>query len=60
MVFYSDDGAATWTKSPTLIEHCNEAQMVELQNGTLLLNARDEDHRNNASVALGARRFSTS
>jgi ABC-type Zn uptake system ZnuABC Zn-binding protein ZnuA len=60
VVFYSDDGAATWTKSLTVIEHCNEAQMVELQNGTLLLNARDEDHKNNASVMSGARRFSTS
>ena len=34
--------------------------MVELQCGTLLLNTRDEDHKNNASVASGARRFSTS
>ena len=60
VIFYSDDGGKSWAKSPTIVQHCNEAQMVELADGRLLLNARDEDHRHNASVASGARRFSHS
>jgi sialidase-1 len=60
VIFYSDDGGKSWVKSLTIVEHCNEAQMVELEDGRLLLNARDEDHKTNASVAFGARRFSHS
>ena len=37
VVFYSDDGAKTFVKSTTVIEHCNEAQMVELADGSILL-----------------------
>ena len=60
VIFYSDDGGKSWVKSPTIVQHCNEAQVVELADGRLLLNARDEDHRHNTSVASGARRFSHS
>jgi hypothetical protein len=37
IVFYSDDGGETFVESKTMIEHCNEAQMVELADGTVLL-----------------------
>lgn len=42
VVYFSDDGGITWTLSPTIVTHGNEAQMVELLNGTLLMNARIE------------------
>ena len=50
-----DDGGDTWHVSETLIPTCNEAQMVELSNGTILMNARDE-----ASAPSGGRRVATS
>eukprot|EP00035_Acanthoeca_spectabilis_P015715 m.315995 g.315995 ORF g.315995 m.315995 type:complete len:378 (+) comp16418_c0_seq3:238-1371(+) len=55
IVFYSDDGGDSWTRSPTVIPSCNEAQMVELANGTVLLNARDE-----SAPHAGSRRVATS
>jgi sialidase-1 len=54
-VYFSDDGGDNWKLSPGLIPDCNEAQIVELTNGTLLFNGRDEDR-----AAAGARRFATS
>lgn len=42
VVFYSDDAGATWVQSETTVPGCNEAQIAELANGTLLMNARDE------------------
>lgn len=37
VVFYTDDGGQTWVKSPTIVEKCNEAQIVELKDGDLLM-----------------------
>eukprot|EP00037_Helgoeca_nana_P006337 m.58457 g.58457 ORF g.58457 m.58457 type:complete len:772 (+) comp17225_c0_seq1:86-2401(+) len=45
LVFFSDDGGSTWARSATPIVGGNEAAIVELANGTLLLNARDQTAR---------------
>lgn len=50
-----DDGGETWQVSETVVPECNEAQMVELPNGTILLNARDE-----VSKPSGGRRIAMS
>lgn len=42
IVYYSDDHGITWTRSKTIIPSGNEAQIVELANSTLLMNARVE------------------
>ncbi len=40
VVYYSDDGGSRWAVSPTIIPGAQEAQIAELSNGSLLLNAR--------------------
>ena len=40
VVYFTDDGGINWNRSSTIIGEGNEAQIVELANGTLLLNAR--------------------
>jgi len=42
IVFYSDDSGISWAPSVNRVPDCNEAQIVELANGTLLMNARSE------------------
>ena len=42
IVYYSDDGGITWRRSQSVIDVGNEAQIVELPNSTLLMNARVE------------------
>ena len=39
-VFCSDDAGKTWKLGGVVGPHCNESQVVELANGTLLLNMR--------------------
>jgi len=52
-VIYSDDGGKSWRKSPAIRPGCNEAQVVELADGTLMMNMRSYKPR-------GARAISTS
>merc|ERR1711871_551066 len=40
VVYFSDDGGESWDFSRTVVPNGQEAQIVELSNGTLLLNAR--------------------
>merc|ERR1711871_73010 len=42
VVYFTDDGGATWQQSSSIIRPGNEAQIVELTNKTLLMNARVE------------------
>ena len=42
VVYFSDDGGRTFNVSATEVPGGNEAQIVELSNGTLLMNARYE------------------
>jgi sialidase-1 len=39
-VIYSDDGGKSWKKSEAIRPGCNEAQVVELVDGTLMMNMR--------------------
>ncbi|MDP6635205.1 MAG: sialidase family protein [Phycisphaerae bacterium] len=39
-VIYSDDGGKSWKKSEAIRPGCNEAQVVELADGTLMMNMR--------------------
>ena len=39
-VIYSDDGGKSWKKSESIHPGCNEAQVVELADGTLMMNMR--------------------
>lgn len=60
-VIYSDDGGGSSKLSTTTVPDCNEAQMVQLTNGSLLMNARVESGTGPHPVGLqGTRRFSTS
>ncbi len=52
-VIYSDDGGKSWKKSEAIRPGCNEAQVVELADGTLMMNMR-------AYKPRGARAISTS
>lgn len=53
-VIYSDDHGATWQRGGSVMGGCNECQVVELADGTLMLNARV--HKN----SQGLRGISTS
>lgn len=44
-VIYSDDHGATWTVSSAITSGCNEAQVVELADGTLMMNMRSYNDR---------------
>jgi len=45
VVVFSDDGGSTFTRSPSLLPKMDEAAIVELWNGTLMANMRN-DHDN--------------
>lgn len=55
VVYFSDDGGESWNVSRTIVKHCNEAQVVELLDGSLLINARLGRRK-----FAGARRFARS
>ena len=50
---YSDDGGGTWRRSQAAQPTCNESQVVELADGTLMLNMRSQDAH--GSVTLKTR-----
>jgi sialidase-1 len=51
-VIYSDDSGATWKLGGVVGPGCNESQVVELANGSLLLNIRSYQGNNRRLVAL--------
>ena len=51
-VLYSDDHGATWSFGTCVSTFTNECQAVELSNGTLMLNMRDNTGRSCRAVAL--------
>jgi len=51
-VIYSDDHGATWKLGGVVGPDCNESQIVELQDGSLLLNIRSYRKGNRRLVAL--------
>ena len=56
-LIYSDDHGETWHRGIGAQSHTTEAQVVELSDGTIMLNARDDRNRQNYFVSdnLGGR-----
>jgi len=50
-VIYSDDGGKSWRKSPAIRPGCNEAQVVELADGTLMMNMRSYKPRGRRAIS---------
>jgi sialidase-1 len=48
-VFYSDDGGVSWTRGGLPEPQSNESQVVELNDGTILLDARQNPDENSAT-----------
>jgi len=60
-VIYSDDGGKTWQRSGVIRPGCNESQVVELADGTLMMNMRSYaplGHRAIATSTDGGQRWS--
>lgn len=55
-VFFSDDHGRSWTLGGTVDRHTNECQAVELADGTLLINMRNNWGREGGRPELGRRR----
>ena len=51
--FYSDDHGETWKLGGTVLHHCNECQVAELADGTLLMNMRNNWGRNGGKPEKG-------
>ena len=51
--FYSDDHGETWKLGGTVLHHCNECQVAELANGTLLMNMRNNWGRSGGKPEKG-------
>ena len=51
-VIYSDDGGKSWRKSEAIRPGCNEAQVVELADGTLMMNMRAYKPRGARAISL--------
>lgn len=51
-VIYSDDGGATWRLGGVAGDNCNECQVVELDDGALLLNMRSYHGKNRRAVSV--------
>lgn len=49
-ITWSDDGGKTWTTSNPATKNTTECAVVELQNGDLMLNMRDNRNRGNEEV----------
>lgn len=52
-ITYSDDGGKTWTTSNPALDNVTECAVVELQNGVLMLNMRDNRNRNEKGAHNG-------
>lgn len=50
-VIYSDDGGKTWRRSKPIRPGCNESQVVELADGTLMMNMRSYAPRGRRAIA---------
>jgi sialidase-1 len=55
-VIYSDDHGATWHRGGAVSGGVNECQVVELDDGTLRLNMRNQPHRREEGRALATSR----
>ncbi len=53
-VIYSDDGGKSWNISEPVFPGQNESQVVELMDGTLMLNSRNHLNRGSRAIAFSA------
>ncbi|MBT3199888.1 MAG: exo-alpha-sialidase, partial [Phycisphaerales bacterium] len=53
-VIYSDDAGKSWSKSEAIRPGCNEAQVVELADGTLMMNMRSYKPRGARAIATSS------
>jgi sialidase-1 len=51
-VLFSDDHGKTWNRSESIKPGCNESQVTELSDGTLLMNMRSYNDQYSRAVAL--------
>jgi len=51
-VIYSDDGGKSWRRSEPIRPGCNESQVVELADGTLMMNMRAYKPRGARAISL--------
>lgn len=51
-VLYSDNQGKTWTRSESIQPGCNESQVVELFDGTLLMNMRSYNDKNSRAISM--------
>ncbi len=51
-VLFSDDHGKTWDRSESIKPGCNESQVTELSDGTLLMNMRSYNNQYSRAVAL--------
>jgi sialidase-1 len=54
--FFSDDHGSTWTLGGTVAPHTDECQVVELADGTLMMNMRNYWERDGGEPAKGRKR----
>ncbi len=50
-VIYSDDGGGTWKRSESIRPGCNESQVVELADGSLMMNMRSYKPRGKRAIS---------
>lgn len=50
-VIYSDDNGKTWQMSEPIKPGCNESQVTELSDGTLLMNMRSYNHKQARAIS---------
>jgi len=51
-VLYSDDGGLSWKRSENIRPGCNESQVVELDNGDLMMNMRSYNKKGCRAIAV--------
>ena len=51
-VLLSDDGGKSWRMSQPICPGCNESQVVELSNGSLLMNMRSYDVKHSRAISI--------
>ena len=49
---YSDDNGETWSISESIKPGCNESQLVEIDDGNLLINMRSYNDKNSRAIAV--------
>ncbi len=51
-VLYSDDHGSTWKKSQSIMPGCNESQVTELSDGSLLMNMRSYNQKYSRAISI--------